>query len=74
MVGRAGTAAGVTLFDAADAAPVPTALVAVTVEGVRGARWRGLPRLIEVQGAVQVPVNAPGGRGRRVARDGRAAI
>src|SRR4051812_49828747 len=31
MVGAPGTVAGVTLFEADDAAPVPTALVAVTV-------------------------------------------
>jgi hypothetical protein len=31
IVGGPGTAAGVTLFDDADAGPVPTALVAVTV-------------------------------------------
>ena len=31
MVGAPGVVAGVTLFDAAEAAPVPTALVAVTV-------------------------------------------
>ena len=32
MVGAPGTVAGVTPFDAADARPVPTALVAVTVK------------------------------------------
>ena len=32
IVGAPGTVAGVTLLDAADAAPVPTALVAVTVK------------------------------------------
>jgi hypothetical protein len=32
MVGAPGTVAGVTLLEAADAAPVPTALVAVTVK------------------------------------------
>ncbi len=32
MVGAPGTVAGVTVFDAADAAPVPMALVAVTVK------------------------------------------
>jgi hypothetical protein len=31
MVGASGTVAGVTLFEAAEAAPVPTLLVAVTV-------------------------------------------
>ena len=31
-VGGAGTAAGVTLFEAADAGPVPIALVALTVK------------------------------------------
>ena len=31
IVGGPGTAAGVTLFDGADGGPVPTALVAVTV-------------------------------------------
>jgi hypothetical protein len=32
MVGAPGTMAGVTLFDAAEAAPVPTAFAAVTVK------------------------------------------
>jgi hypothetical protein len=32
LVGAPGTVAGVTLLDAAEAAPVPTALVAVTVK------------------------------------------
>ena len=32
IVGAPGTVAGVTLFDAAEAAPVPTAFVAVTVK------------------------------------------
>jgi hypothetical protein len=52
-------AVGVTLFDGADGGPVPTLLVAVTVNAY------GVPlvspcTLIDVHGAVQLPVMDPG--------------
>src|SRR5688572_9238134 len=59
MVGAPGTVAGVTLLDAADAAPVPIAFVAVTVKVYAVPLARPVT-VIEVHGAVQVPVNAPG--------------
>jgi hypothetical protein len=53
-------AAGVTLFDAADAAPVPTALVAVTVKGVRGAVGEARHVDRSARRACTCPVMAPG--------------
>ena len=50
---------GVTAFDGADAAPVPTALVAVTVKVYPVPLVRPVT-LIDVQGAVQAPVMEPG--------------
>jgi hypothetical protein len=57
MVGAPGTVAGVTLFDEADASPVPAWLVAVTVNVYT------LPLLkpVTVMGlAVPVPIKPPG--------------
>jgi hypothetical protein len=59
MVGAPGIVAGVTLFDAADAGPVPSALVAVTAK-VYAVPFASPVTVIEVQGAAQVPVNPPG--------------
>ena len=55
MVGAPGTVAGVTLLDAAEAGPVPTALVAVTVN-VYAVPFARPVTVIEVQGAAQLPV------------------
>jgi hypothetical protein len=59
MVGAPGIVAGVVLFDAADAGPVPSALVAVTVK-VYAVPFASPVTVIEVQGAAHVPVNPPG--------------
>ena len=57
IVGAPGTLAGVTLFDAADAAPVPTAFVAVTVNVYAVP----LVRPVTVIGEAEpVPVSPPG--------------
>ena len=55
MLGAPGTVAGVTLFEAAEAAPVPTALVAVTVK-VYAVPLERPVTVMDVQGAVQLPV------------------
>ena len=55
IVGAPGTVAGVTLLEAADAAPVPTPLVAVTVK-VYAVPLVKPVTVIDVHGAVQVPV------------------
>ena len=55
MVGAPGGPSGVALFEAADAGPVPMALVAVTVK-VYAVPFARPPTVIEVQGAAQVPV------------------
>jgi hypothetical protein len=52
-------ATGVTLFDAADGEPVPMPLVAVTVN-VYATPLVSPPTLIDVQGALQLPVRPPG--------------
>ena len=62
IVGAPGTVAatfGVTLFDAAEAALEPTALVAFTLN-VYVVPLVSPATVIEVQGAVQVPVKPPG--------------
>jgi hypothetical protein len=59
IVGAPGVVAGVTLFDAADGAPVPTALVAVTVN-VYAVPFASDATVIEVHGAAQVPVTPLG--------------
>jgi hypothetical protein len=59
MRGAPGTVAGVTLFDAADAGPVPRALVAVTLNVYAVPFVRPITA-IEVQGAAHVPVMPPG--------------
>ncbi len=59
IVGAPGTVAGVTLFDAAEAGPVPSAFVAVTVN-VYAVPFASPVTGIEVHGAAQVPVIAPG--------------
>ena len=61
MIGAPGTVAGalgVTLFDAADAAPVPIALVALTIN-VYAVPLVSPVTLIEVHGALHVPVLPP---------------
>ncbi|MBK6602781.1 MAG: hypothetical protein IPG28_14835 [Betaproteobacteria bacterium] len=58
-VGAPGTVAGVTAADAADAGPVPTALVAVTVN-VYAVPLVRPDTVIDVHGAVQLPVKLPG--------------
>jgi hypothetical protein len=61
MVGGPGTVAatlGVTLFDAADAALLPITLTALTVN-VYAVPFVRPVTLIDVHGAVQVPVFAP---------------
>jgi hypothetical protein len=55
MVGAPGTVAGVTLFEAAEAAPVPIAFVAVTVN-VYAVPFASPLTVIEVHGAAQLPV------------------
>jgi hypothetical protein len=50
---------GIAKFDHADAVPVPTALVAVTLN-VYVVPLARLVTVIEVHGAVQVPVRGPG--------------
>jgi hypothetical protein len=55
IVGALGTVAGITPFDAAEAGPVPTALVAVTVK-VYAVPLASPLTVIEVQGAAHVPV------------------
>ena len=57
MVGAPGTVAGVTLLDAADAAPVPALLVAVTVKVYAVPLLRPLTTTGEV---APLPVNPPG--------------
>jgi hypothetical protein len=59
IVGAPGTVAGVTPFDAADAAPVPSAFVAATVN-VYAVPFVRPATVIAVHGAVHVPVMAPG--------------
>jgi hypothetical protein len=59
MVGAPGTVAGVTLFEAADAAPVPSAFVAATVN-VYAVPFASPATVIAVHGAVHVPVMPPG--------------
>ena len=58
-VGAPGTVAGVTAADAADAGPVPTALVAVTVN-VYAVPLASPGTTIEVHGAVQLAVRFSG--------------
>ncbi len=58
-VGAPGTVAGVTAFDAADAAPVPTAFVAVTVKVYDVPLTRPVTT-IDVHGAAQLAVTLPG--------------
>ena len=58
-VGAPGTVAGVTAADAADAGPVPTALVAVTVN-VYAVPLASPGTTIEVHGAVQLAERLPG--------------
>ncbi|MBK7743707.1 MAG: hypothetical protein IPI40_08510 [Betaproteobacteria bacterium] len=58
-VGAPGTVAGVTAADAADAGPVPTALVAVTVN-VYAVPLARPDTVIDAHGAVQLPVKLPG--------------
>jgi hypothetical protein len=62
IVGAPGAVAGaigVTAFDAADGGPVPTLLLAVTVN-VYGVPFASPVTLIDVQGAVQLAVMDPG--------------
>jgi hypothetical protein len=59
IVGAPGTVAGVTLFDAADAGPAPTALVAFTVN-VYAVPFASPVTVMEVHGAVHDPVMAEG--------------
>jgi hypothetical protein len=59
MVGAPGVVAGVTLLDAADGAPAPTALVAVTVKVYAVPFVRPLT-VIDVHGAAHVPVMLAG--------------
>ena len=60
IVGAPGTPpVGVTLLDAADAGPMPLALVAFTLKVYAVPLARPMT-LIVVQGAVQVPVTLPG--------------
>jgi len=59
MVGAPGTVSGVTLLDAADGAPTPTALVAVTLNVYAVPLARPFT-VIEVHGATHVPVIAEG--------------
>jgi hypothetical protein len=58
-VGAPGTVAGVTAADAADAGPLPTALVAVTVNVYAVPLARPIT-VIDAHGAVQLPVKLPG--------------
>ena len=57
MVGASGAVAGVTLFEAADADPVPTAFVAVTVNVYAVPLVRPITVIGE---APPAPVNPPG--------------
>src|SRR5688572_29603227 len=59
MVGAPGAPSGVTLLEAADAGPVPTALVAVTVKVYAVPLARPVT-VMEVHGAAQLPVIPPG--------------
>ena len=52
-------ASGVTLFEAADAGPVPTALVALTLK-VYAVPLARPATMIDAHGAAHVPVKAPG--------------
>ena len=59
MTGGPGTVAGVTLFDMADGALLPTALVAVTVKAYAVPLAKPIT-LIEVHGATQLPAMPDG--------------
>jgi len=59
-VGAPGTVAGVTLFDAADAALVPTAFVAVTVKVYAVPLVSPVTVIVPLPAWVSVPVWPPG--------------
>jgi hypothetical protein len=59
LVGEFGGGLGVMLFDAADAGPGPTALVAVTVN-VYAVPLASPGTMIDAHGTAQLPVRLPG--------------